>query len=193
VFNPASPRPTNLQGFAESDGVVSIKAEHFTSKTDRHGVGWQVIPGLGHTGNDVAVFPTTAASVDTAKLIENAPVLEYAMSLFTTGKVAVICSLVPTFPLKYGQGLRYAVGLDRGTPQVVTLKTEAQTPPWSQNVLNAAITGSTTLEVATAGLHVLRIYMVDPGVVLDKIVVDAGGLRPSYLGPPETKVFTATR
>lgn len=38
-----------------------------------------------------------------------------------------------------------------------------------------------------AGRHVLRVYMLDPGVVLDKIVLDAGGARPSYLGPPETR------
>jgi hypothetical protein len=28
--------------------------------------------------------------------------------------------------------------------------------------------------------------MMDPGVVLDKIVLDFGGLQPSYIGPPET-------
>jgi len=60
---------------------------------------------------------------------------------------------------------------------------------WSLRVLNATTTGQTTLEVAAAGSHVLKIYMVDPGVVLDKIVLDVGGLRPSYLGPPETKVM----
>jgi hypothetical protein len=28
--------------------------------------------------------------------------------------------------------------------------------------------------------------MIDPGPVLQKIIVNTGGLQPSYLGPPES-------
>jgi hypothetical protein len=30
--------------------------------------------------------------------------------------------------------------------------------------------------------------MIDPAVVLQKLVLDLGGLQSSYLGPPETKI-----
>ena len=59
---------------------------------------------------------------------------------------------------------------------------------WSRRVLDSTTIGSSTLDVTTAGAHVLKIYMVDPGVVLDKLVLDTGGARPSYFGPPETKI-----
>jgi hypothetical protein len=41
-------------------------------------------------------------------------------------------------------------------------------------------------QLAKAGTHTLKIWMVDPAVVLQRIMVDLGGLKTSYLGAPES-------
>ncbi|MGI5379997.1 hypothetical protein ACQEV2_38250 [Streptomyces sp. CA-251387] len=40
---------------------------------------------------------------------------------------------------------------------------------------------------------VLRVFVVDPGIAVDRIVIDTGGLPPTYLAPPESHhpVFNA--
>ena len=187
VFNPQTPRLDNLKGFVESGGVVSIEAEHFTNKIDRTGTGWQTIPGLGRTGDSVSVFPTVAPSVEPEQITNQSPALEYQFYSFTSGDFDVICFLVPTQPLQAGRGLRYAIGLDNQPPQIVSVgeKVEVSSKQWSQTVLNATATGTNRISVS-AGSHILKIYMVDAGVVLDKIVLNAGGMRNSYLAAPET-------
>jgi len=196
IFNPVSPTPAQLAGkFVESDGVVSMEAEHFSRKVDRPGAAWQVIPGLGRTGDAVSVFPTTAPSVEVAQAATNAPVLNYDFYLFKPGDVTIHYNLIPTQPIQYGQGLRFAVALDDAPPQLVTITAGTGgevgsngTPAWMHNVLDNSTSTTTRHTIAAAGAHTLKIYMVDPGVLLEKIVIDAGGLRPSYLGPPETLV-----
>ena len=41
--------------------------------------------------------------------------------------------------------------------------------------------------LATPGSHLLRISMVDPGIVLQKVIVSGARLPESYFGPPEIK------
>ena len=192
VFNPASPRPASLKGFVESGGVVSVEAEHFTAKTDRAGAAWQVIPGLGRTGDSVAVFPEDAPSVGLVRAAREAPSLEYPMHLFRAGEFELTFYLIPTHPVRGTAGLRFAYGLDGAGPRELAASAgvEVSSKEWSQNVLNATTKVTATVRLDAPGPHVLRIYMLDPGVVLDKIVLNTGGLRPSYLGPPETRVVS---
>jgi hypothetical protein len=42
-----------------------------------------------------------------------------------------------------------------------------------------------THAIREAGMHTLKVWMVDPGVVLEKLVVHHNDVRPSYFGTPE--------
>jgi len=57
---------------------------------------------------------------------------------------------------------------------------------WEKSVEDNAALRSYTHTLAKSGYHTLKFWMVDPGVVLQKLVVDLGGMKPSYLGPPES-------
>lgn len=187
AFNPTSPRPEDITGFVQSNGYVSMEAEHYTNKTDRNGAGWEPIATLGRTGDTMAVFPTTAASQETtADIVANSPMLEYQAYLFDAGQQIVTLYCVPTHAITSERGLRYAVAFDDQTPQIVGYDTVEWSSQWSINVLQGAAVSESTHTLSEAGQHTLKIWMVDPGVVIDKIVI--GKAATGYLGPPETIV-----
>jgi hypothetical protein len=169
--------------FVERAGVVSIHAGHFTARKDLpSGTGWRSIPGLGRTGSAVTVLPSTAAITS-----EAAPSLEYRFHVVTGGEAILRVRLLPTYPLVTGQGLRLAFAIDdeRALPLVV----EPQQREWNDRVLANAIEGTLKLPAPIApGWHTLRLVAVETGVVVDKLVLDFGGLQPAYDGPAETRV-----
>ena len=150
---------------------------------------WKRIPDLGRTGNGIEPFPVTAASQTPGG---NSPRLEYKMTLQTTGPVKVTAFLSPRNPVLSPDGLSYAVSIDDAAPQVVNItkatgaNDTTMNKQWERNTSDNVNRTTTTHNIARAGTHVLKFWMVDPTVALQNIVVDTGGVRPSYLGPPES-------
>ena len=83
-------------------------------------------------------------------------------------------------------GVRYAVSMDDEAPQMVNITADSSNAGWDRSVADNIRILATKHRVDRPGDHVLRFWLVDPGVVLQKLVIDAGGERPSYLGPPES-------
>ncbi len=182
VRNPAAPRPDAVRGFVEGGGYVSIEAEHYDRAVNTLSVWWVVIPGLGRTLSGVTPFPVTAPRWPPG---DDAPHLQYRLTLLDSGTVGVRAYLSPTLDF-LARGLRYAVSFDDEAPQVVDLAADTTLRAWERAVSDNIVTAVTRHRLAAPGEHLLRFWMVDPGVVLQKLVVERTAVPRSYLGPPES-------
>ena len=179
----APPETTNAGGsFFEGDGYVSIEAEHF-SKAEPPGR-WLRIPHLGRTLSGMTPVPVT---VGAERPGQTSPRLEYRIVFVSQGEVRVSAYLSPTLNFhNTSEGLRYAVSFDDAPPHVVGFNADGSLGTWERWVADNINITVTTHRLETSGVHVLKFWMVDPGVVLQKLVVEAAGVKPSYLGPPES-------
>ena len=57
---------------------------------------------------------------------------------------------------------------------------------WEKSVAENSRIVPSQHKLATAGAHTLKIWLVDPAVVVQKLVIGRGMPKPSYLGPPES-------
>jgi hypothetical protein len=175
--------PQPGSGFVEAGGVVSIEAEHYARAVVPAGREWLRIADHGRTLSGMTPLPVdSAASTPGADAMR----LEYAMHLFTTGKVTVHATLAPTQKFQPGPGLRFAISFDDDPPQVVNIHADDSRAHWSKTVSDGVTVHATEHVIAKPGAHTLKYWVLDPGLVLHKLVVDTGGLLPSYLGPPES-------
>jgi hypothetical protein len=178
-----------LDGFIENNGHVSIEAEHYTKKTESGANRWMRIEDYGHTLS--AMRATSAVDAPPASPGNGSACLEYRMYLLNTGEAEVQGIFGATLNFMPGRGLRYAVSFDDNPPQVVTLVPQDYSAQngnrdWEQTVIQNARYSRTKHKISKPGYHTLKVWMVDPGVVLEKIVVDLGGVKQSCLGPPES-------
>ena len=123
----------------------------------------------------------------------NAPSLEYRMYLHTPGAVTANLTLAPTLNFVAQRGLRIAVSFDSETPRVVDIlpanyNAQNGNRDWEESVRNNSRIVSSAHTLNGVGYHTLKIWMVDPAVVLQRIVVHTpDSTKPAtYLGPPES-------
>ena len=182
ALNPTEPTRDSLHGFVETNGCVSIESVHFTNKVDSPNANWESIDDLGRTLSSMSIFPVTAASMTPPQSAH----LEYRMYLFHPGNLNVEAILDPTQNFVPGRGLRFAISWDDQPPQVVDALEHNDLHDWEETVKDSVRMVAMKTKVEGIGYHTLKVWMVDPGVVLQKLVVDTGGVKPSYLGPPES-------
>ena len=176
--------------FVERNHRVVMEAEHASVFIPGRDAQWRKITGLGYNGGAVSVFPTLVPVRDTPeKILAESPCLQYKIRLQHPGDWKFIVRALPTFSVETGKPQRYAIAVDDAPPQIVSLpaslsETDRQ---WQENVLRNAALTSSVHAIAKSGPHTLKLWMVDPGIVIDTIIGDGGDGPLGYSWPPETR------
>jgi hypothetical protein len=175
---PRSPAGT----FVETDGYLAIDAPHFGSAIGQGAIAWQTLPDFGRGLGGVTVSPVLAAEVAPGGA---SPRLTYDLQFAKAKEVTIEFQFAPSIDFQPGDGLRFGWSIGAAAPQVLRLETAKSTATLEQAEAESIRKVSARVRV-DAGHHVLSFWYVTPGVVIERIVIDAGGLRPSSLGPPES-------
>lgn len=189
AFNPAEPQPLSVEGFVEADGYVAMEAASYTANYDTEDRYWEWIEDYGRTHSGLRATAVTDAPP--AVPGKDSPVLEYKMYLFSTGEFETVMNVAPSLNFLPDRDFRIGLSLDNDEPQIITVvpkefNAENGNREWEKTVMDATRFVKAKILVKEPGYHTLKIWMIDPGIVLERIVVNTGGLRPSYLGPPQS-------
>lgn len=166
--------------FKEEDGYISMEAEHYTRAVDGASAHWITIPNLGRTLSAVTTSPCIAVPDQTMYL-------EYDFETPKSGEITVYARFSATLNFNNYKGLRYAVCLDGGEERIVNINGEykGELGKWQAE---HTITTQTTHRIDEKDRHTLRIRPLEPALVLQKVMIDFGGLKSSFLGSPESSI-----
>lgn len=167
--------------FTPSNGYVSMEAEHFFASKADGDTQWSVYPYYGRTRSAVALTPYT-------KPVGNAS-LTYRFALPKdapkTVKVHVVVKSTLDF-LNIG-GHECTVSIDDTKSETINFnKTLVDRQPYMYSefyptIARRVVEKVVELPVGDGDVHELKLQPRHPGIVFEKIVIDFGGYRPSYL------------
>jgi Glycosyl hydrolase family 115/Gylcosyl hydrolase family 115 C-terminal domain len=166
--------------FGNLTEAFTVPAAAAAKNVGANGAQWQPMPDYGRVAASMEVFPVTAS----AMMPPQSPQLDYPIYLPRAGEIEVRAVIGATQKLLPDHGLRLAVSIDDNVPQIVDAAASSVTATgerWGKLVADNAQTLTFRQTVGQPGRHTLRVWMVDPDIVLEYLVV--GEPKPSYFGP----------
>lgn len=197
LFNPTAPSRAELRGiYVENNGCVSIPAAGCHRVRENDQIKITAVEDLGIEGPALQLGdPTAPLQIFRSR---DVPCAEYDFYAFDAGSVDVYTYVLPTFPLHADRDFRigentntdtkYSVQIDDGALATPSSSHVEYSQVWFESVLRNCAVNKSTLHIDKPGRHTLRIRVGDPGIVLQKIVLDFGGMKRSYLGPQSTLI-----
>ena len=174
--------------FLESDGCIAIEAVHTMENNPVEGGEYIEIKGYGKTVGGMKVFPTTASFEDD----KNAPSLVYRVFASAEGEYRCDIYTSASNPVIYQGKMQIKIGANLDEAIFVNTIPDVDYVPWKSDSWSKGVLDQ--IHIATCklnlkkGVNEIKIFAVDPAVVLEKLVLWNPGVKPrkSYLGPQES-------
>ena len=197
--------------FTAKDGYVAMEAEHFYKKQDAAAAKWTVLPFVGRTLSGMTLMPydtpIDGASLTYAfkcplqmrdQVISPADINE----VVPLPTVAIHVIVKSTLDYLNVGGLCYEVVLDDREPITVNFNDNLNEKPENiYSIYYPTVARRVVEKVVELPLgavddepHMLTLRPLHPAIVFEKVVVDLGGYKPSFLfGEESPKVVEASR
>ena len=185
-----------------SGSEFSIPAIAFNRNVPGKAAAWTLLPDLGRDEGCMGIQPVTAPSAQPSE----APRLEYRVLLTDADSVSLCIGILPTQDVNPERGLidtrqGFKDEFAEYTPANLAKSPNLKPLPRQDTSIRLTGTGqlrrnevfdnlrwlTVKLPVRSAGLHTLKVFMTDPEVVLERIVVNPDNRHPSYFGAPSVR------
>lgn len=174
--------------FTGENGYVAMEAEHYFKAQDAPNAQWTTIPHIGRTLSGIALMPYTQPT-DGASV-------SYKMKLPREIKTVTAYIIVKsTLAFHDPKGHEYSIGFEGGKTETVNFNHNLNENPknvysvFYPTVARRIVEKKVKLNLpdTSDGIQTLIFRPLDPGIVLEKLVIDYGGYKKSYLFMDESK------
>jgi len=148
---------------AQAEGCYVIPLDKFIDKSSDA----QLVSGLGYDGQVMQLGTAT-----------------YQFPQVTTDSISLVVYTVPFWPLYKGKSNAVSISIDGGSPQVFENRFKEYDRSWKDQVMrNGAVCRLRFAVDKSKASHTIRFIAKDGGQMLQRVIIDWGGLQPSYIGP----------
>lgn len=173
--------PTNFTGFVQNKRVVSWEATKYSKAVVAEGITWERIPGIGRTGDGITTEPLTHPRLQTNN---SGAYLEYNVYLALEDSLQVEVQTSPVLAFRENKEVLLGISWDEGPIETLIVSPGNSTQSWEKMVAQNAQIIRTKPQKMTLGQHQLKVWAIDPAVVIQKISIQSGEVASQFLGYP---------
>lgn len=163
-------------------GCTVIDLKKFKNKISAKKHTLRIVEGIGYDGSVIQLGEATEETSDPKN--SNGSRFEYEFTTENTDSVTVYVYSVPFWALHKEKSTQFGVSVDGQEAFVAKNDHKEFSDSWKDRVLqNGAVSVAKFPVSKNATKHTLSLICGDPGMMIQRVVVDWGGLKKSYVGP----------